>query len=315
MNTVSIAHVDRTYESLDRWTKGRLHVVGPEDEALSEAVVAIVGGPTWDAARFDLAPKLKVLARTGIGVDAVDLEEATRRGVLVTNTPEGPTVSTAEHAIALLFAVAKTLPAHQRRLREATGGYAGVSTAVELDGLTIGLLGFGRIARRTARIAAAVGMEVLAHDPYLAASDLVDGPPVRLVDFDGLLAESHVLSLHAPLTEATTGLFSAPILARCRPGAILINAARGGLVDTDALVEALRSGQLAAAGLDVTEPEPLDPDHPLLAMENVVVTPHIASSTVVGRDRMMRMAIEQALLALDGERPNHLVNEAAWSNR
>lgn len=309
-----VMHIDRPFESVEQWTDGRVEIVGPDDARLADAAAAIVGGIRWDAVRFDLAPELRVLARTGIGVDAVDLDEATRRGVLVANTPDGPTVSTAEHAMALLFTVAKTIGPHQDRLRRATGGYANASTATELDGLTIGLLGYGRIARRVARIAAGIGMSVVVCDPYLDPAALPADAPVgpEVVDFDELLARSDVLSLHAPLTPETEHIMDADAFARCRPGVLFINAARGGLVDHHALVSALDIGQVRAAGLDVTEPEPLEPSHTLLHRENVVVTPHIASSTEVGRDRMLSMAIDQALQALSGLRPSHLVNEAVW---
>jgi phosphoglycerate dehydrogenase-like enzyme len=308
-----VMHIDRPFESVEPWTEGRVEVVGPTDERLGEASAAIVGGIRWDAPRFDLAPGLRVLARTGIGVDAVDLDEATRRGVLVANTPDGPTVSTAEHTMALLFTVAKTIGPHQDRLRRATGGYAIASTATELDGLTLGLLAYGRIARRVARMAVGVGMRVIVCDPYLEPGSLPEGEVVpEVVDFDQLLARADVLSLHAPLTDETARIMDRAAFARCRPGVIFLNAARGGLVDHEALIEALDSGRVRSAGLDVTDPEPLDPAHPLLHRDDVVVTPHVASSTEVGRDRMLSMAIEQALQALAGQRPTHLVNTGAW---
>jgi len=304
-------HIDRPIDPDDiaKLIGDSVEVVGPDPSELTGAHAAIVGGARWDAERFDQAPNLRVVSRTGIGVDAVDLDEASRRGILVTNTPDGPTVSTAEHTVALLFAVAKTLPDSQDRLRRGAGHYTAASTATELDGLTLGLLAYGRIARRVARIAAAVGMKVVAHDPYLTAELLVDDDiGVELVDFDQLLARSDVLSLHCPLTEESSGLFNGETFSRCKPGVIFINAARGGLVDHDALLAALDSGQVTAAGLDVTDPEPLPPDHPLLHRLDVVVTPHVASSTVVGRRRMLTMAVEQAIMALRGQRPTHLVN-------
>lgn len=306
-------HIDRPFEvtSISPLLGDEITVVGPDDSRLGQAAAAIVGGVRWDAGRFDLAPNLKVLSRTGIGVDTVDLDEATRRGVQVTNTPDGPTVSTAEHTIALLFAVAKTLQPNQDRLRRQTGDYTAASSATELDGLTLGLLAYGRIARRVARIAEAVGMNVITHDPFLAADGVNGGGSevaVQLVGFDELLSRSDVLSLHCPLTDDTAQLFDADMFARCKPGVIFINAARGGLVDHDALLAALDSGQIRSAGLDVTDPEPLPGDHPLLHRLDVVVTPHVASSTVVGRQRMLTMAIEQALMALRGETPTHLVN-------
>ena len=285
-------------------------IVGPGvEQGLDEADVAIAGSVRWDIERFDLAPNLRVLARTGIGVDTVDLADATRRGIIVTNTPDGPTVSTAEHAIALLFAVAKTIPIHQQRMREAAGNYVTASTATELDGLTLGLLAYGRIARRVARIAAGVGMNIVANDPFLAQDAIAgDASGVTLVDFERLLSSSDVLSLHCPLNPESAGLFNAETFARCKPGVIFINSARGGLVDHDDLLAALEAGQVGGAGLDVTEPEPLPPEHPLLHRPDVVVTPHVASATVVGRQRMLDMAIEQAFQALGGSCPTHLVN-------
>lgn len=312
----AVIHIDRPLPDGALRLDDRYRVVGPGDESLPEAQAAIVGGVRWDADRFDLAPGLRVLSRTGIGVDAVDLGEATARGVMVTNTPDGPTVSTAEHAMALLFSVAKTLTEHQQRLRDAVGDYGGLSTAVELDGLTLGLLAYGRVARRVARIARAVGMSVIAHDPFLDLDRLPDEDrDVELVGFGPLLARSDVLSLHAPLTPDSRRLFDAAAFASCRPGVIFINAARGGLVDHDALVNALDSGQVGAAGLDVTDPEPLPSDHTLLHRTNVVVTPHIASSTVVGRQRMLSMAIDQAIVALGGGRPACLVNLEVLGSR
>ncbi len=312
----AVIHIDRPIPDDAVGLDDQYRIVGPGDESLPEAHAAIVGGVRWDATRFELAPRLRVLSRTGIGVDAVDLDEATARGVMVTNTPDGPTVSTAEHAVALLFSVAKTLTEHQQRLRDAVGDYGGRSTAIELDGLTLGLLAYGRIARRVARIARAVGMTVIAYDPFVASDRLPNKDrAVELVDFDSLLARSDVLSLHAPLTPQSHRLFDATVFDSCKPGVILINAARGGLVDHDALVDALDTGKVGAAGLDVTDPEPLDPGHTLLHRSNVVVTPHIASSTVVGRQRMLSMAIEQAITVIDGGRPTCLVNPEVVGSR
>lgn len=306
----TVLHIDRPFdEDVVRSVVGPdVALIGPE-EPLASAHGAIVGAAVWNSTRFDTAPALQVLARTGIGVDTVDLVEATRRGVMVTNTPDGPTVSTAEHTMALLFAVAKTLPHHQQMLRGAAGSYAANSRAVELDGLTLGVIAYGRIGRRVATMASAVGMKVIAHDPFLTAEAVAGDPAgVELVELDRLLATSDVISLHCPLTDESRRLFRAETFARCKPGVIFVNAARGGLVDHDDLVAALDSGQVMAAGLDVTDPEPLPPDHPLLHRLDVIVTPHVASSTIVGRRRMLVMALEQAMAALDGSTPTHLVN-------
>jgi phosphoglycerate dehydrogenase-like enzyme len=200
--------------------------------------------------------------------------------------------------------VAKTLGPHAERLRSAAGGYAAASTALELDGLTLGLFGYGRIARRVARIAGGIGMRSIAYDPFVWSTD----DSTELVELEALWAESDVISLHAPIAPDTEGVMNDEVFDACKPGVVIINCARGGLVDTDALVRALDSGHVGAAGLDVTEPEPLDPEHTLLHRNNVVVTPHIASSTVVGRQRMLDQGIDQALMILNGIKPSELVN-------
>jgi phosphoglycerate dehydrogenase-like enzyme len=307
---MAVIWIDRPFPELPEIVaaRHRHELVGPDDGSLSDADAVIVGATRWDAAMMDRAPRVRILARTGIGVDAVDLDEAARRGIAVTNTPDGPTVSTAEHTMALLFGVAKTIPQHQERLRRQTGGYVPASAAMELDGLTIGLLAYGRIARRVAVMASAIGMSVIAHDPFLTAIEADDPAGTEWVSFDDLLGRSDVLSLHAPLTPDTAGLFGAETFASCKTGVLFINCARGGLVDHDALLDALRSGQVIGAGLDVTDPEPLPGDHPLLGADNVIVTPHVASSTVVGRGRMLTQALEQVLIGLDGTTPPNTVN-------
>ncbi len=307
---MAVIWIDRPFPEIPAIieARSRHELTGPDDAALADADAVIVGAARWDASMMDRTPRLRVLARTGIGVDAVDLDEAARRGIAVTNTPDGPTVSTAEHTMALLFGVAKTIPQHQDRLRRQTGGYVPASTAMELDGLTIGLLAYGRIARRVAVMASAVGMSVIAHDPFLTTIEADDPAGTEWVGFDELLDRSDVLSLHAPLTVETAGLFDAATFARCKNGVLFVNCARGGLVDHDALLGALAAGQVVGAGLDVTEPEPLPADHPLLVADHVIVTPHVASSTVAGRERMLTQALEQVLIGLEGTTPPHTVN-------
>jgi phosphoglycerate dehydrogenase-like enzyme len=275
-----------------------LTAVGPELDARPSAVAVMAGGEPYTAEVLDTLPELQVLARVGIGYDAVDLTAATERKVMVTNTPEGPTTSTAEHTIALMMAISHELTASANRLRAATGDYVNRQNSMELNGRTLGLLGYGRIGQAVAGMARAIGMEVLVSDPVHDDS----------VSFEELLERSDVLSLHVPATPETTGIIDATALANMRRGSVLINCARGPVVVTDDLVAALESGHLMGAGLDVTDPEPLDPDHPLLHMDNVVVTPHIASNTGAGRARMERMAFEQVRMGLTGHEPTHLLN-------
>jgi phosphoglycerate dehydrogenase-like enzyme len=284
---------------------GRCTLRGPEVAAMAEAVGIVASGVRWDGARMDRVPKARVLSRSGIGYDNVDVAAATARGIAVCIAPDAPTVSTAEHAVAMLLAAAKQLVPNQLRLRSGSGDYFAVNGGIELAGRTLGLVGYGRIARRVRRAAAALDMEVVAHDPFLTAEAEVD---VELVDLPTLLARADVVSVHAPLTAATRRMFDAAAFAAMRPGVIFVNAARGGLVDQDALLAALDAGQVGGAALDVTEPEPLPVDHPLLHRDDVLVTPHIASATIAGKLRLYEHAVTNALAVLQGAPTPDVVN-------
>ena len=282
---------------------------GPDLEELATADAAVVGmNNTWDAAFVaEHAPALRVVARAGIGYDNLVLDELTAAGVMGCNAPDSPTVSTAEHAMALMLTVTKELGISAQRLRDATGNYGAASGAIELDGLTLGLVGHGRIGRRVRGACEALGMTTVVYDPY--ATDLTG---VEAVELDDLLHRADVVSLHAPNTPETRHMINADTLAMMKPTACLINCARGALVDHDALLAAIDAGTIGSAGLDVTDPEPLPPGHPLLDRANVVVTPHIASSTTVGKVRLVTHAIDEALAALRGERPPNLLNPNVW---
>ncbi len=275
--------------------EGRAIAVGPDDADLGSAHAVLAGAKrSWDAGAFALGPTMKVISRIGIGYDNVDVAAATAAGVIVCNAPDAPSVSTAEHTIMLMLAVVKNLPAQIQRAREGLPG-ATTGTALELDGAVLGLVGYGRIARRVGAAARALGMSVLAYDPYLTEAEGCD-----LVELDRVFAGSDVVSLHAPAVADTRHMINAASLATMKPGVYLVNCARGGLVDQDALLAALQSGQVAGAGLDVTDPEPLPVGHPLLAHPNVIVTPHVASATVAGRRRLYSHAIDNALNVLAG---------------
>ncbi len=282
---------------------------------LGEADAIVASVRVYGAEVMDLAPRVQVICRTGIGYDKVDVAAATRRGIAVCNTPDAPTISTAEHAVALMLAVAKRLPSAAAELRAGGGDFFAQHQGMELHGKTLGLVGLGRIGGRVAAVARALGMQVHAFDPY-APPDRAAALGVEVAgSLDALLTAADVVSLHVPLTEETRGLMDAARFSAMRPGSLLINTARGGLVDQEALLRALEEGPLAGAGLDVTEPEPLDPSHPLLHRDDVIVTPHVASATVAGKDRIYRQAIAQALQVLRGERPPHLVNPDVWEHR
>ncbi len=308
MTTPPTLYVDRPLPAgFEELFVGRARIVGPDPRDLALADGVIAGSALWGQTELASVPaSLQVISRTGIGYDTVDLAAATSAGVVVCNAPDAPTVSTAEHAIALVMVATKRLAVNQKRLRLADGDYFAANDGMELDGRTLGLVGYGRIARRVGVVGTALGMQVIAHDPY------VDDADVELVGFADLLARADVVSLHAPLTADTRHLFDAAAFAAMRPGSVLVNTARGGLVDQDALLGALDNGPLFAAGLDVTEPEPLPTDHRLLARDDVFVTPHIASSTDRGKRRLYEHAIDNAIAVIDGVRPATVVNPEVY---
>jgi D-3-phosphoglycerate dehydrogenase len=275
--------------------EGRAIAVGPDDAELTAANAVLAGAKrAWNADAFALGKSMKVISRIGIGYDNVDVAAATAAGVVVCNAPDAPSVSTAEHTLMLMLAVVKNLPAQTQRAREGLPG-ATTGTALELDGTVLGLVGYGRIARRVAAAARAMGMSILAYDPFLTEAEGCD-----LVSLERVFTESDVISLHAPAVADTRHMVNATTLAHTKRGVYLVNCARGGLVDQDALLAALESGQVAGAGLDVTDPEPLPVGHPLLQHPNVIVTPHVASATVEGRRRLYAHAIDNALNVLAG---------------
>lgn len=263
----------------------------------------------WDGDACCRLPSLKVVVRSGIGYENVDIAACAAYGVAACNTPDAPTVSTAEHSLALMLTVAKRLKSSEAHLVAGTVDGPGRLVepgAVELQGLNLGLVGCGRIGSLLGRYAEALGMSVLVYDPYLEIA-----PVGELVGLDQLWAEADVVSLHAPATPDTRHIINSDSLAAMRPGVIIINCARGTLLDQEALLAALDSGHVAGAGLDVTDPEPLPSDHPLLGRVNVVVTPHVASTTTVGIVRLIGQALDQALGWLRGGIPEHLLDPSA----
>jgi D-3-phosphoglycerate dehydrogenase len=302
---------------------GRATLLGPGTATPDDPLAAIgtaegiiaAAKVRYDRSLMDRTPGLRVISRTGIGYDNISVEEATARGIAVCNAPDGPTISTAEHTVALLLAVAKNIaPAGEALRATARYDFFSAFTGVELDGLQIGLVGLGRIGRRVAQIVRGLGMRVVAFDPFIDPAAALP-PGVELVPtLHALLSTSDVVSLHLPLSDQTRRLMDQKRLAQMMPGAILVNAARGGLVDEQALIAALDSGRLWGAGLDVFDPEPPPADHPLLRHERVVATPHIAGASAAGKKRLWETAICQTLEVLDGRRPAHLVNPEVWKS-
>jgi glyoxylate reductase len=250
-----------------------------------------------DEALLDAAPNLRAIANYAVGTDNIDLEAAAARGLPVGNTPDVLTDATADLAFALILALARgivsgaeTVRAGELRTWEPAG-----ALGTDLAGATLGIVGRGRIGEAVARRAAGFGMEVVH-------SSRSSGLPL-----DQLLGQADVISLHTPLTPDTRHLIDASALARMKPTALLVNTARGGIVDQDALREALMEGRIGGAALDVTEPEPLPGDHPLLDAPNLLVVPHLGSATRRTRARMAEMAVENLLAALDGRPMPHPV--------
>ena len=241
--------------------------------------------------------RLKVIARAGVGIDNIDLAAATERGILVVNAPTANLLSATEHTFALMLGLVRnvaTADASIKRGEWDRKGYVGV----ELKGKTLGVIGFGRIGQGVAARAQAFGMEVVVHDPYLDVS-VAERLGVEMMDLDDLLAEADIVTLHVPLTDATRGLIGAEQLQRMRPGAMLINCARGGIVEEEALVSALDEGHLAGAALDVFAVEPPE-NSKLTTHAKVVATPHIGAQTAEAQERIAQQTAEMLIAALDG---------------
>ncbi|MDE2852759.1 MAG: NAD(P)-binding domain-containing protein [Chloroflexota bacterium] len=277
----------------------------------------LAGGRAFDGAIMDRAPNLLIIARTGVGYDTLDVDAATERGIACVNAPDAPTVSTAELAVTLMMTVARAVKQIENELNRmlesgTRRSLAREYVAWEMQHTQLGIIGLGRIGGHVSGIAKAIGMKVAAYDPYIADERFAALGVEKAGSLEALLAGSDFLTLHLPLNEETTKLMNAERFAQMKAGAVFINVARGGHVDEAALTAALDSGHLFGAGLDVTDPEPPLAGSPLLGRDNVVITPHIASSTVAGRPRLTTHALEQIVQALRGERPPHLLNPEVW---
>ena len=290
--------------------RSRFDVDVDADSELAEIIglydaIVVRSATKLTAELIDRADRLKVIGRAGVGVDNVDVEAATRRGIVVANAPESTVVSAAEHTIGLLVALARNIPQAHAALkqgrweRKAYGG-------IELAGKTLGVLGFGRIGQQVARRALGLGMRVVAYDPFVSAERFRELGVEELATPEDVYDSADFLTLHLPLTPETRGSIDAAALARMRDGVRIVNAARGELVDEAALADALRSGKVAGAALDVFSAEPYS--GPLLELDNVVVTPHLAASTGEAQDRAGVIVAEQVAAALEGGVVTNAVN-------
>jgi D-3-phosphoglycerate dehydrogenase len=292
---------DTRFDVLERSTQEELLArVASYDALLIRSSVRI------NAEVLAAANNLKVIGRAGVGLDNVDIQEASRRGVIVMNTPGANTISTAEHAVALLLSLVRHIPQAQASILSGTWKRSAFM-GVQLHGKTLGIIGLGRVGAHVAHLALALGMRVLAFDPYISEA-LARERKITLVSLDDLFAQADFITLHTVLTPETRGMINTETIARMKPGVCIVNAARGELVDDAALVEALKSGRVAGAAFDTYAQEPLPADSPLRTLPNVVLTPHIAASTVEAQDDAGTQVVEQVLAALRGEDFKNAVN-------
>ena len=299
--------------------KGKVAIITGAGSGIGEATALIFareGAGEADAilnADFALTADLiaalrrcRVISRFGTGVDNIDVPFAAAQGIPVTNVPEFCTQEVANRVLTLLLACACRLIQLDRSLRDGEWRSPRVPDTVQIEGQTLGLLGFGKIARAVARRACALGMKLMAYDPYVSPPEM-ESQGASSCSFDSLLTISDFISIHAPLTPATRHLVDVRALSLIKPTAILINCSRGGLIDEAALIAALHEGRLAGAGLDVFETEPLPSSSALLKMDQVIVTPHTAAQTAAAFQRVRHVAVDNVVRVLRGQPPLHLV--------
>ena len=281
-----------------------LRIIGDYDALI------VRSGTKVTAAVIEAGRNLKAIGRAGAGVDNIDVAKATEKGIFVINAPEGNTVSTAEHSIAMLASLARNIPAANQAYKQGAARrekYMGV----ELRGKVLGIIGVGRIGGEVARRAGAMGMKLLAYDPYIAA-ERIKKLGAEPVDLDTIMQQADFITLHLPLVASTRHIIGQKELAAMKPGARIINCARGGLVDEAALLSALKEGKVAGAALDVFEND--DPkENELFQLDNVVATPHLGASTVEAQDNVAVLVAEQVLTALGGELVVSAVNAPGLS--
>jgi glyoxylate reductase len=301
---------------VDLWTD---ELPPPRDELLRrvagvDGLLSLLTDRVDDELLDAAGPQLRVVSNFAVGFDNIDVPALTRRGVPAGNTPGVLTETTADLAFALLMTAARRIPEGVDYVRDGQWRTWGpmLLMGVDVHGATLGIVGFGRIGREMARRAGGFGMRILYYDVHAAAPEDEAALGATRVEMDELLAESDFISLHVNLTDDTRHLIDDEALRTMKPSAVLVNTSRGPVVDPDALERALRDGEIFAAGLDVTEPEPLPADHPLVALPNCIVVPHIASASRVTRGKMASIAAANLLAGLRGERLPHPINPEVY---
>jgi D-3-phosphoglycerate dehydrogenase len=283
---------------------GRPYEFADVAERIGSADAVVSGVEIWNDSVFDLAPRLKIIARLGVGLDNVDLDAARARGIDVMNVPGGNAIAVAELALGLTLSVLRKIPAMDTGIRR---GAWDRFVGQELGGKAIGMIGFGAVAQTLARRLQGFGVSISAYDPY-GNAEVAAELGVRLTDLHSAVSDADVVSVHAPHLPSTHHVVTAGLLATMKPGAVVINTSRGGLIDEAALVAALESGHIAGAGLDVFEVEPVSVDNPLLSFGTVVATTHAAADSVEAYDRIGRATAQAIIDVFSGRRPQHLAN-------
>lgn len=294
--------------------EGKAHVIvapNPTEEAIIESAPDAWGIVLRSRARITsrvlaALPNLRIISRTGVGVDNIDMEAANQHQVIVCNLPDVNTATVAEHVIALLFALMKQLPLMDSYVRDGKWSKRSECPAMDVEGKVLGLVGLGRIGSAVMRKCLGLGLSVLVYDPFVQV-----GPAesVRFVEDPAeLFRSADVVSVHVPLVPETRGLITGELLNLMKPDAFFINTSRGQVVDEKALIHVLETKRIAGAGLDVFANEPIDPDNPLLRLDNVILTPHTAALTRECRVRMTVEAVQQVVDFLEGKLPPHIVN-------
>lgn len=282
--------------------------------ALRDADGVIIRIGSIDRVTMEQCPNLKAIGRPGVGVDDVDVAAATELGIPVVIAPGANTRSVAEHAMAMMFACAKDLIRSDREMRKGNFGIRSSYKAYELKGRTLGLIGSGAIGSVLAEMAAGIGMKVLVYDPYVPAERIEARGYGYRTEMEDILKEADVVSIHTPLTEATRGMIGEPQMRMMKSDGILINCARGGIVDEAALGRALDENWIHSAGTDVVVHEPIDPNDPIFAHDNIVVSPHMAGQTREAAAGVATLAAEGVLAVIRGEKWDKVCNPKAYEH-
>lgn len=267
-----------------------------------------------DAKAIEACPKLRVITRPGVGVDNVDVKAATAHGIPVVICPASNSRAVAEHALALMFALGKNLLESDQETRKGNFGVRNKYAAVELGGKKVSILGLGHIGRELGKMCQGIGMEVLAYDPYVTREAVEALGYTYCGELEDALQQGDYISLHMPSLPSTKGLIDRSALEQMKKSAFLINCARGDIVEEEALYWALTSGEIAGAGLDVLQKEPMPADHPLMGLTNVIVTPHMAAQTQETTGKTVLMAVEGTLAVLDGKKWPNVANPEVYEH-